>query len=198
MFYVLFACVFFFLGNYLHVNQFSIIIGYPAFPWQYKQGFEALLFLTAGGIFWRYESLIDRLLTKVWVLVIMVAIYGIVFKLWPDNIKVLISTNEINLIGIVMGIYASILIIYLCKLIRTAPFLEYLGKNSLVFYFLSGALPVVGSMIVRRFFSNVGILGLFVVYFISFVGSWLAAKIINRYLPWLLDLRKLQLTRVKE
>ena len=157
-----------------------------------------MLFLTAGGIFWRYESLIDRLLTKVWVLVIMVAIYGIVFKLWPDNIKVLISTNEINLIGIVMGIYASILIIYLCKLIRTAPFLEYLGKNSLVFYFLSGALPVVGSMIVRRFFSNVGILGLFVVYFISFVGSWLAAKIINRYLPWLLDLRKLQLTRVKE
>ncbi len=128
----------------------------------------------------------------------MVVIYGVVFTLWPDYVKVLISTNEINFVGVVMGVYASILIVYLSKLIRKAPLLEYLGKNSLVFYFLSGALPVVGSMIIKRFFADAGVFGLIAVYLFSVLCAWFASIIIDRYLSWLWDLRKVKRFKAKE
>ncbi len=48
-FYVVIAVCFFIAGYFLGTNRFSIINGYPGFPWQYKQGFEAVLFLTVGG-----------------------------------------------------------------------------------------------------------------------------------------------------
>ncbi len=189
--YLLTASGLIILGYVLDVNQCVLIYPYSGFPWEYKQGFEAMIFLVAGGMYWKYEQKIDKYFRNKFVVLAFVLFYMIVFTIWPDRIKVLLSTSQINVVGVLMSIYASVMLILLCKLISKAPILDYLGKNSLVFYFLSGSMPIVGSMIAGRLIPEKNFAVFMVVYLFSLLGSWVASWIINKYMSWLLDFRRI-------
>lgn len=189
--YFIISSVLAILGYRLCESDFTLLNSYSCFPWQYMQGFEAMIFLVSGGMYWKYEKYIEKYLSTRYCFPIFLLFYFLAFTIWPDRIKVLISTNEINAVGIIMGIYASVLLVSVCKCIRKNPFLEYLGKNSLVFYFLSGALPIILSTIIGRLIPTNNLLGLIIVFMFSILGAWFASYIIKRYFSWLLDLRRI-------
>lgn len=57
---------------------------------------------------------------------------------------------------------------------------------------MSGALPITLSAIVKRFYPEVSSLGVFLVFSLTLIGAYIASLVIVKYLPWMLDIRKLK------
>lgn len=172
-------------------NDFSFFAAHPTFPWLYKHGFFCLVFMAVGGLFWRYETIINKVMNK-FVLVGMIVVYATLLSLWPKNFKVLISLLDLNLAGIGISLLAILVLIELCKMIRKNDLLNYIGQNTIGFYFMSGALPIVLSMAVKHFHPEANYIGFTLVFTGSMVISYFAVRIINRWLPWMLDIRRIK------
>ena len=112
-----------------------------------------------------------------------VSIFGV------NNIKTSIATCNVNLIGVIISILGIIILIEVCKRIRKSRLLSYIGKYSLGFYFFSGSVPAVYSVILRRLNIEMNY-GIFIILFIiSLITSTLAVFILNRFLPCVFDFR---------
>lgn len=69
--------------------------------------------------------------------------------------------------------------------------LNYIGQNTIGFYFMSGALPIVLSMVVNRLMPQSNAVGfVFVLAGSAGVGYGLV-YLMNRFTPWIFDLRLL-------
>lgn len=184
--YAIISVALFFVGNYMVAEKVNFC-NLSHDPWQFRHGLLALPFLTAGGLYWRYEEQIHRLM-KWYVLLALIVAYGVVFTLWSDDVQVLISTLSINAIGLLVCIIACITLTELCKFLPKIGLLTFIGQYSITFYFMSGATPIVFGMLVSKFM-GVSVLGYVIVLTASLVTAYLGTYIINRRLPWLLDLR---------
>lgn len=166
----------------------SIFASRPSLPWQYKHGLLCMVFMAFGGLYWRYEAAINKVMNKA-VLIGMIVVYVTLLMLWPKSFRVLISMQDLNLAGIGISLLATVILIELCKMIRKSELLNYIGQNTIGFYFMSGALPIVLSMAVKHFLPESGFLGFAIVFAGSMVTAYFAVRLINRRLPWMLDLR---------
>ncbi len=189
-FYAIASC-FIALGGYYPVNNdISISTQYSAFPWMYKYGMYALLFMALGGVYWSLEDVINKLMDKT-VLVGMILLYTVIFLLYPENFRVLISMLDVNISGIVASMLSVLILIELCKLLPKTKFLDYVGRNTLGFYFMSGALPIVLSLAAHKLMPESNIIGLIFVFIVSVAIAFAAVYLINRFIPWVFDLRLL-------
>ena len=75
-FYAIHAFLLSAFGWYLASINFHFVDGSGAFPWQYKQGLICMTYLAMGGLYWRYEARIRKIL-KWWILLPLVMIYFI-------------------------------------------------------------------------------------------------------------------------
>ena len=69
--------------------------------------------------------------------------------------------------------------------------LIYIGQNTIGLYFMSGALPIVFSILVHKLLSGQSMLGMLIVFFASFIVGLGAVYLMNRFVPFLFDLRVL-------
>lgn len=158
--------------------------------WAWRQGLIALIFLAMGGLYWRYEKQTDKLMRWWCILPLLIAYVIMVIGLSEYN-NPLISTLTIQPLGFMTSAMACILLVWWCKKLPKVKFLTFIGQNSLGFYFLSGALPITFSMVAHKVMigSNVGMmLG---IWFACLVVAYVSVVIINKWLPWLWDLRKI-------
>ena len=112
--------------------------------------------------------------------------------IFPSHFKVLVSMLDVNIAGIFLSILATVTLIELCKRLPKSNVLNYIGQNTIGFYFMSGALPIVLSMVVHKLLPSSSALGLVIVFAASMGISYMAVYLINRFMPWLLDLRTLK------
>lgn len=84
------------------------------------------------------------------------------------------------------------ILIWFCKQLPQIKTLTFVGRNSICFYFMSGALPITLSAIVKMFYSQVSPLGLFLIFGLTLIGAYIASLVIVKCLPWMLDIRKLR------
>jgi hypothetical protein len=104
----------------------------------------------------------------------------------------MIAPIQLNVQGFAVIIAGIIFIIGCSKWISDLKGLNYIGKHSITFYFLSGVMPALFSTIAHHLHhTNIpylyGVVALF-----SLAGACIATYIIGRYLPFLLDLRRLR------
>ena len=158
--------------------------------WMWKQGLIALIFLATGGLYWRYEKHIDYLM-KWWFVMPLLAIY-VLLILYCDNTNPTISTLRIQPLGFLTSAMVCLLLVWLCKLLPEIKPLTFIGQNSIGFYFMSGALPITLSMIAHKFFAGSPVWILLIIWVACLVAAYITVSIINRWLPWLWDLRKLK------
>lgn len=111
--------------------------------------------------------------------------------LFSNDFKVLIYVRCLNASGILISLLGIIYLIYSCKLISKSALLDYMGQNTLGLYFMSGALPVVLSIIINKVMPVVNLLGLTVVFISSTIIALSAVYLMNKYIPFIFDLRKL-------
>lgn len=190
-FYLICSSIIFVLGQYLVKDDISLFASYPSLPWQYKHGMFAILFLALGGLYWRYETAINSLMNK-YVLAVMLVAYVAALLIAPNYFRVLMSMLDVNIPGIVLSLLSIIILIELCKLLPSSKLLNYVGMNTIGFYFMSGALPIVLSMVMHRLMSSTNYGGLFLVFLGSLGIGLVAVYLMNKFLPWLFDLRQLR------
>lgn len=186
-FYFFSSCVLFIFGQVIVSCGFSIFEQYPSLPWQYKHGLYAIVFMALGGLYWKYESFVNSLM-NLYALVGMMVAYVVCLVMLPEYFKVLVSMLDVNVSGIALSILSTLILIELCKKLPSSKLLNYVGQNTICFRFMSGALPIVVGMIVKRFL-GINALGFMVDFFICITLAYLGTYIITRWMPWLLDLR---------
>lgn len=176
-------------GMYMVCNNINFL-GLSRDLWQFKHGLLAITFVTAGGLYWRFEALIHKWM-KVWGLISLIIIYFAILCMFKDNIHILVSTLDLNWIGYLFGCFASILLIEICKYLPEIKLLTYIGQNSISFYFMSGALPIVLSLIMNRINEEASLFSLIVILIASIAIAYCATYIIKRFMPWIFDIREL-------
>ena len=155
--------------------------------WAWRQGLIALSFLAMGGLYWRYEGLIDKL-RGWWSYLLLLLIYiAIIFNC--NNTNPLISTLGIQPLGFFTSLVGCVLIIWFCKSMPQIRQLTFIGRNSIGFYFMSGALPITISLIVHKLMEGIHLWMMLAIWVVCVVVAYVAVIVINRLLPWLFDLR---------
>ena len=189
VYWVYSLCVFA-IGVFM-VDKKMNLLGLFYDPWQFKHGLYAIPFLTAGGLYWKSEDTIKRFIKKP-IIILMFIAYIAMFVFWAKDLRVLVSMLDVNWAGYLSGCFASVLLIELCKYLPKISWLSYIGRNSICFYFMSGALPIVIGMVMNRIIGNPTWFGVICVWILSMLTSYIATLFINTYIPWILDLRKLR------
>ena len=187
-FYVPFCIVLSFFGKWLADNGINLVKGTSSFPWHYKQALISLSYIVAGGLYWRYEKYIQKVLNK-WVLLLLTILFAVVIVLYHDKMEFITSLNKINLLGYFVTIWATILLIELCRHIPTIKALSFIGQNTMGYYFLSGGIPNVLAVLIIKFIPGLHWWILLLLWALSLIVSTVLIMMINRWIPWFFDLR---------
>lgn len=156
--------------------------------WAWRQGLIALIFLAMGGLYWRYEKQVDKLM-RWWFPLPLLMIHVAMIVWLKDYTNPLISTLTILPLGFVTSAIVCLLLVWLCKIIPEVKMLSLVGQNSIGFYFMSGALPITLSMVTHKLVAGSSVWMMMTVWSASIVVAYIAILIINRWAPWLWDLR---------
>ena len=159
--------------------------------WAYKHGLISMFFLSLGGLYWRYETIITKWL-RWYIILPLVAAYTYIVGWHYDIVGCVISTFRLNCLGLIASVVICFLLPKMMTYIKNIHAITYLGQNTIGFYFMSGALPIVLSMVVHKVLPGSSALGLAIVFAGSMGISYVAVYLMNRFMPWLLDLRTLK------
>lgn len=162
------------------------------FPWFYKTGLEYSFIMTLGGIYGHYEAKIDSLM-KYFIIAVLIGYISILTVAWSTNVKLMLMGlgGKCNIEGFLCIMCGICLLIALCKKMKSINCLTYIGRNSIIFYFFSGAYTAaIGNTALRL--SDKMYMVTFIVAMISIILGIFSVYIINCYIPFLVDLRKLK------
>lgn len=159
--------------------------------WAWRRGLMSLIFIAIGGLYWCYEKQIDKFM-KWWFALVLLAVYILIIYFYKQYSDPLISTLTIQPLGFVTSIISCLLLVWLCKCLKEYKPLTFIGQNSLGFYFLSGAVPVTLNLIVSKTLTEKYYWMMLIIFVVSIIIAYIAVNIINRWLPWLWDLRTIK------
>lgn len=156
--------------------------------WAFHRGVEALLFICSGGLYWKYESKIAYFMKWHIISLMLVAYFFILIYFEDTNPN--ISILALQPIGIVTTLLSCILLIELFKHLPDNSIMNYIGKNTLGFYLMSGALPVIVSIVAHKLVIGSYLWMMLTVWIMCLFGAYVIVGIINKWLPWMFDLRQ--------
>lgn len=160
-------------------------------PWFFKSGMMAAVFLSLGGLFWKFEDKVDKLLLKnkglpFILLVLFLALYYIFNSSCKSSVLV-----GINIPGFSLSIFSIICVAYLCKLLNRSNFVDNVGKQTLGLYLLSASVPFAASKIVKGLpLSDYKILG-GIALMLSLLVAYALVFLMNKFVPFIYDIRKI-------
>ncbi len=188
-FYVACSMVFVVIGMAAESSGLTIIDVDPSFPWKYKQGMVCTLFLAAGGVYREYEG---KLGLPVGLLILLAFAYLAGSIRHSELMTGYSAYNcQVTPSGFVWSILGIICLIGVCKRLPEWRLLTFIGRNSILFYMMSGSLPFVIIRLVP-FVSRDGIISVFITMVVSLAISGLLSALIVKYLPFIKDLRTLK------
>lgn len=189
-FYFVGCCTLFIVGLCIVQSEYSLFVKYPSFPWQYKNGLYAMIFLAFGGVYWKLENSIKPLM-KGYLVGVLCILYVLLLVIWPNHFKVFVSILDMNFAGVLLSLLATVSLIEICKRLPMHNVLNNIGQNTIGFYFMSGALPIVLSMVVHKVMPENNAIGAAIIFIGSMSIGYVVVYLINRYVPWMFDLRVL-------
>lgn len=156
----------------------------------YKQGLICALYFAVGGLYMKYESSVNRLTPPAGVCVLaLFYLFSVIF--FYNDMECTTSMCMIDFQGAVVSFVGCILLARVCRLIPKSKVLDYIGNQSLGFYFLSGAIPLILSIATIRFTGTANYVSLAVVFILSLALSWIIVKAILKYAPWAFNFKLL-------
>ena len=174
--------VYFFIGVILYFwAEYLETKGLPAYPWHYKEAFRALPFMFLGGLFRKYESKLDSLVS---IKVSLISGGGYLILM----LCALKYGWESSLYSLLISILGVHFLVSLSRYIPNIGWLNYIGKNSIIFYFLSGGVPAIWGLIFKQIFPEPYYVVSLLVTVISVMTVYPIAYFLNRYCPVVTDL----------
>lgn len=186
-FYIVSGVILLLSANYIYGTGI-VFLNDILVPWHYKAGMSAVVVLSFGGLYSINEEIIDNWLRgyRLIPLIILVLLSAYFCK---DN--VCLNWGPISLSSLAFIILGSYCFVRICKLLPQHRFVDYWGVRSISLYFLCGAFPNAYAIIIGKIIApSYGLLC--VVFVTSFVSAVGAAYVLNKYLPFVYDLRKLK------
>lgn len=174
------------LGGILFLFSCYLRQKYPSsFPWFYQLGLLNIIYLFMGASYRRIENKMVKyytiknlvLMTLSYFLLMKIDLNYFVFDFW--------TRASFDFIESVIGI---VMMLNLCYLLPKIDVISYMGRNSIVFYFLSGASPtIIGYLFNILHFPHSYSMVLLVSFF-SLMIIYPVTYILKRYLPFTIDL----------
>lgn len=163
-----------------------------AFPWYWKSGLVAVVFMTLGGLIYQYKAVIKKYLTLSLVLSSLAYAATVIYGAETGGLRYAAMSASFNVSGFFATLSAiSFISIISYKWIPSVKLLQFIGNNSIIFYFLSGAIPAA----VSSYAVISGLADSFNLLIVSAMSIALGAVctwIIVKYLPFLTDLRTIK------
>lgn len=181
------------------MNIFGDIRIKPAeeyFPWYWQTGLIYIFVMCLGGIYYKYEESIYKLISKPFMVLLITVAYAVIIYyslIYPTYYFSLSGRN--NMLGIIGMVISILLLISITTRIKESRLLHFIGKNSIVFYFLSGAVPTVVSVITNSLIEEKSYIIYTCVTIVSLAVSCGITYIITHYMPFILDLRNIWNTK---
>ena len=166
------------------------LIGDEGFKlWCYRQGLVCTLFLASGGIYQRYEKSLEA---PVWLLAVLICVY-VAGSIWNPGFIGGYSVYHclVSPTGYVWSMLGTVCLVEICKRLPQLSILTFTGRNSILFYMMSGALPSVFTIVLQRI-GGVNIFTFLLIFMLSLTLAYDLCRFIVRYLPFLKDLRVLK------
>ena len=160
--------------------------GYENSPWFYQSGLSSVFFIWFGSLIYKIEKYLFFYKKNLWVF------FSICYLILVYNVHSIAAVKLVrfNLQGILLCLMSSLILISFCSWLKPNKFVERIGRSTIGLYFLSGAVPEIVSMIVKRFVMFNDFIFMFVVV-ISFVLSIVLNEFLRNYVGFLFDLRKI-------
>lgn len=163
------------------------------FPWYYKSGLIASLFLTLGGIFYKnYDKLKKYISIPLLIVSGVISIFMHFYTSKEGIYNNIMSAQYENIpLGLFNNLIGIIFMIQLCHYLPLIKWVEYIGKNSIIFYFFVGGIPLVLGYLAKTFIPFEGYIMTLLVTILSVVIVFPISYIINKYFSWSLDFSKI-------
>lgn len=171
----------------------TMYINYPC-PWFFNYGLISIIYILLGCTYRKYENFMN--LASKTNLLLSIVIYGILItlnKIYPISIYYYGMTSEnISLLGIISFLLLSLSGIWMMLNIVTflpenIKYLQYVGRNSLIYYFFNGGVITSCVMICNHigFNYNTLIYREVLLYITVIFILTLTSFIIMRFCPWM-------------
>ena len=180
--FFLVTAVLFAFGIYLNMQMTG------NFPWYWRTALVYTFIITLGGIYHKYEQQIGRFMRYGWIMAVVVYICTVCFA---HPIKTMGLGGKCNLFGFMAMLSSTLLLIKLAERLKQQKWLEYIGRNSIVFYFFSGVYPAVVGAVAYKFIPEGHYVVTAIVATMAVLLGVVTTYIINRFMPFLLDFRLL-------
>ena len=189
-YYFCFCIVFFFLGWYLNdIRVDSCAESF--FPWFWKTGLEYTLIIVLGGVYYRYEEIIKVYNRNIVLVAFVLYVFYIVMSYQGTMFGLMGLGGRCDAMGLLVIIVGIMLVVFISNMIKENRVLMFIGSNSIIFYFLSGLFPAAVGYFAKIFFPNKIYFITILVTLFSLILAWSTTLLINKYMPFLVDIRKL-------
>lgn len=81
--------------------------------------------------------------------------------------------------------------VYICKKIAINTLLRWVGRHSIGFYFMCGGIPNIVALLMIKLSVEINFYSYIIGFIVSFVITYISVWFLNRYLPFLFDMRLL-------
>lgn len=165
-------------------------IDHTPFPWYYKSGMIASFFLVLGGITRKYYDKLKSIISVPALIVSGVLYIGLMvynYYNWGLRQAIMDASYDNIALGLFNNLLGIFFMIQLCHYIPKIKWLQYIGKNSIVFYFFGGGVPLVIGYIARTYIPFQGYLMTILVTITCLAIGFIISYIIKRFFPWSLD-----------
>lgn len=182
-----------FLG-YFAFESDILICGNPNFPWFWKSSLSAVLYLSLGGLYHKYEIMLNKrlYLSDIRVVLFLTICYCLYclfdFKAYNGGL----TSSPLTFGSVILSILGIIVVVLISKKITSNKFTEYWGRNTLGLYFMCGAIPNTIAILLKKCIP-VGFPMVLICCCLSFAIALVVVYILNRYLPFMFDIRKLRI-----
>ena len=163
------------------------------FPWFWRTGLNYSLIMSLGGLYMTYE---DKLKGLVLCIATAISITGYYLLYTGYDVACLGLSGRCNLIGFLTSIATTLVLIEITKRIKANKTMNFIGKNSILFYFFSGATPATFASLSTKFNIN-GEISLIMTLILSLTSSYAITYIIVKCFPFLTDIRLINNVRNK-
>ena len=160
-------------------------------PWYYKSGMMGIFFMSIGGWYRFYQDKLEWLVKWRYCILAFAAYMAIMlfdyhtFRYTPS---IGIVRYESIPLGLLENLTGICFILLLVRLMPLWPPVNYIGKYSLPFYFLSGACPFFAAAIFYKVATTDSYLATFIIALIALAIAYAATLVINRFCPIMLNL----------
>ncbi len=179
---------------FLLTNIFGDVRSKPAiefFPWYWQTGMIYTFLMLLGGLYYKYESKINHIINKPLAFIIaFLALTTVMIFAWNGTqMNCLGLSGKSNILGFTTIILSILLLIFVAKRIDSNKMTDFIGRQSIVFYFLSGAVPSTILKCIEMFQLEKSYMILTAYILLSLTISYVTAYIITKHLPFLVDIR---------